>query len=141
MCEQLDQCARLADVIERAASEMSDSMRQDEAQLVRYKEQVEADLKDARQAESDFNHRFDLQAYGRHGAIPSPFFASRLALMTKEVAALRPRIAELDGAVSSTQPPMSPEDLEGLANHHKALFDHAASRMQVLHDRVEAYRR
>ena len=138
---ELRLCERLADVLEHTAEAAADSVRRDEGRLATLKGQVEANLNDARQAESDFAHRFDLQAYGRQGQIPSPYFARQLGQMASEVVALRSRIAELDGAVTSAaKPPMAAEELEALLRQQKALFDAAATKLQRQHQRVDAHR-
>ena len=139
---ELSVCDRLAASLEAQTDAAADRMRQDEALLRTFKGQVDANLADAREAESDFVRRYELQAYGRRGVIPSPYFAARLQSMAAEVSALRERIAQLDGAVSSrSKPPLTIEGLHDLLCHHKALFDAAASKLQSQHERVDQHRR
>ena len=133
---------RLASSLEVSAELSTDELRQHEALLSTFKSQVESNLADARSAESDFVRRHELQAYGRHGAIPSPFFARRLAEMHAEVSALRARLKELDGAVESRRrPALTPEAVQAVLTRQKDLFDRSAQRLQAQHALVEAHRR
>ena len=100
--DPLAKCDRLSTALEQQAELSADGMRQDEALLAAFKQQVEANLADARTAETEFVRRFELQAYGRHGAIPSPYFSTKLTKLAQEVATLRERIVQLDGAVASS---------------------------------------
>ena len=69
--------------------------------------------------------RHELQAYGRHGALPSPFFARRLDEMASDVVTLNARARELTGAVESRhKAPLDITGLHELLSKHKALFDH-----------------
>ena len=139
---ELVTCSRLADSLDAQCTLSADGLRQDEQLLGQFKVQVERSLAEAREAESDFDRRSELQAYGRRGNLPSPFFAQKLARMSDEIGILRDRIAQLDGAVSSaSKPALSPDDLQRVLAHHKALFDAAASRLQGQHERIEAHRR
>ena len=96
---ELSTCERLATSLERQADAASDSLRHDEGLLQTFKSQVEHNLADARAAEADFLRRHELQAYGRHGAIPSPYFAKRLHQMEGEVMDIKTAVRQLDGAL------------------------------------------
>ena len=132
---ELSTCERLATSLERQADAASDSLRHDEGLLQTFKSQVEHNLADARAAEADFLRRHELQAYGRHGAIPSPYFAKRLHQMEGEVMDIKTAVRQLDGALEvRTHKPHQTSHLSHLSHltpllltttHHRA---HASRR-------------
>ena len=140
---QLSDCVRLADALERDTAIAAAELRFDEAKLDSFRADVEATLRDARAAQSDFTTRFDSQgAFGRGVAFPSQFFNARLERMEQEVPALKKALHDLDGAImTKAKPPMETHRLEQLLAHQNTLLERAAAHVDRQHRHVEGHRR
>ena len=140
---QLSDCVRLADALERDTAIAAAELRFDEAKLDSFRADVEATLRDARAAQSDFTTRFDSQgAFGRGVAFPSQFFNARLERMEQEVPALKKALHDLDGAImTKAKPPMETHRLEQLLAHQNMLLERAAAHVDRQHRHVEGHRR
>ena len=140
---ELSTCERLATSLERQADAASDSLRHDEGLLQTFKSQVEHNLADARAAEADFLRRHELQAYGRHGAIPSPYFAKRLHQMEGEVIDIKTAVRQLDGALevhTHTHASSNPSPLTSLTSLHSSSPPLTTGRTQAAAQRRPAPR-
>ncbi|KAL1528788.1 hypothetical protein AB1Y20_010113 [Prymnesium parvum] len=137
----LAEAVELADVLQARVSRLQDAQKRDEQVLASFKAQISTTLVDARQIQDDHRRRFELQAFGRTGTVPSPFFDRKLNELLADARALQVQIEQLSGSVAAAG--NSPLDLAGLRElleQQKLLFDQAAARLNAHHARLEAHK-